>query len=183
MGFELAPDGFAADGGFEMDGGAPEDKPLGAVEAQRLAQRPPTLPMAGVEAGAPLPRFHYRYVAARHALQAAELLPRRSQAFASSLCHAALWVGVRDDAFMRAMWSRYTREGPAVPWAATFGQACPEPAMFAARRMQAREALRDAWPALHRHPRRSAAAAALVTGALASGLVWAWRRRRALPPA
>lgn len=182
MGFDLSPDGASVDGGFDMDGGAPADKPIGTLEAQRMAQQPPTQPLAGVAKGAPLPRFHYRYVAAQHALNAAALLPARSQAFASSLCHAALWVGPRDATFTAALWARYTREGAHMPWAGQFGQACPEPEFIGARRLQARLELREAAPWLQRHPLRSAAGAALATAALLAAGVWAWRRR-ALPPA
>ena len=175
MGFELGADGFATDGGFEMNGGQPMDKPVGKTETERLAQQQTTQPLPASEKGK-LPRFHYRYVAAQHALQAADLLPARSQAFASSLCHAALWVGVRDEAFMDAMWTRYRREGARVSWAGEFGQACPEPELQGARRLQVRDDLRHALPWLHRHPRRSAAAAAALVAALAFAAVWAWRR-------
>jgi hypothetical protein len=182
MGFELAPDGFWADGGFDMAGGTPLEPPVGAVEAQRLAQAQATQPLPAGVSGTALPRFHYRYVAAQHALQAAALLPARSQAFASSLCHAALWVGVRDDAFQSATWARYVREGARVPWASTFGHDCAEPDLPGAWRLQAREDLHQALPWLHRHPRRSQGAVALVTTGLLAWALWAWRRR-ALPPA
>ena len=182
MGFEMAPDGASVDGGFDMGGGEPQDKPIGTVEARRLAERPPTQPLPVLVRGGALPRFHYRYVAAQHALQAADLLPVRSQAFASSLCHAALWVGSGDSAFRRAMWTRYTREGARVPWATEFGQACPAPEILGARRLQARHDLLKTAPWLRRHPLRSAAAAALVTALLLAALMWR-RRRGTLPPA
>lgn len=182
MGFELAPDGAAVGGSFDMDGGAPQDKVTGTLEARRLAQPPATQPLPPSVRGAALPRFHYRYVAAQLALQAADVLPARSQAFASSLCHAALWVGRRDDAFGRAMWTRYVREGAYVPWAASFGQDCPAPEILGARWLQARQDVQRAAPWLPRHPWRSAAAAALATAALLAA--FAWRRRRgSLPPA
>ena len=182
MGFEMSPDYASVQGSFEVGGGEPQANPIGTVEARRLAERPPTQPLPALVRGATLPRFHYRYVAAQHALQAADLLPARSQAFASSLCHAALWVGVRDEAFTRAIWKRYTREGARVAWAAGFGRECPAPEILGARRLQARHDVLKAVPWLRLHPLRSRAAGALVTGALLAALVWGWRRR-SLPPA
>lgn len=177
MGFELGADAFAFDGAFDLRDAEPIDAARGRTEAERLRQAQPTLPLPAEVAAGPLPRFHYRYVAAEHALQAAAQLPPRSQAFASTVCHAALWVGPRDDAFMRAMWGRYVRQGAVVPWASRFGQDCPEPELMGARWMQARAGLREAVPVLHRHPYRSAAGASLVLAAGVAG-AWAWRRRR-----
>ena len=75
----------------------------------------------------PLKRFHYRYVAADLAEQAADLLPARSQAYAAVLCIATGWVNNRDHARGEALWLRYVRNGSYVPWAADFGNACEMP--------------------------------------------------------
>ena len=74
-------------------------------------------------------RFHYRFVAADHAARAADLLPRRSQAFAAVLCRAALWMNQTPESGERArlLYRRYLREGARVPFATTFGQDCPDP--------------------------------------------------------
>lgn len=83
----------------------------------------------------PLRRFHYRYVAMEQAEQAAGLLPARSQAFAAVLCHAAGWIGHGEEqaSDLKRVYRRYLKEGAYVPWAAQFGQECPEPEFDRAR--------------------------------------------------
>lgn len=123
-----------------------------------------------------LPRFHYRHVAAEHAIQAAELVPRRSQAYASLLCHGAMWTGNRVE---ETLYERYVKHGAAMPGMTAFGGRCPEPSWSGAARLQARQTLRDAAPWLHRHPYRSAGAAALIVAAAIAAFIVRRRRRAA----
>jgi hypothetical protein len=64
---------------------AADQKLISVEERQRLAATQPAWPQ----------RFHYRFVASQLAEQAADLLPKRSQAFAATLCHAAKYVRYR----------------------------------------------------------------------------------------
>ncbi len=83
----------------------------------------------------PYRRFHYRYVAMEQAEQAAGLLPARSQAFAAVLCNAAGWIGHGEEQApdLARVYRRYVEQGAYVPWAAQFGQQCPEPEFGRAR--------------------------------------------------
>lgn len=116
--------------------------------------------------------FHYRYVAAAHAEQAADNLPARSQAFAAVLCRGAGFVQ-NDQLRANQLYQRYVREGAAVPFAADFGRQCAEPDFVAAGRFPYVQAWRDGRYWLHQH--LYVAAAALLLGGLA---VVAWRVRR-----
>lgn len=80
-------------------------------------------------------RFHYRYLAANAANNAANLVPARSQAFAAMLCHAAKWAS-RDPDRATQIWRRYVKEGARVPFATSFGAKCPVPDFEAARKME-----------------------------------------------
>lgn len=178
MGFELGGDDLADEGSYDFrDNFERADEPLSDLERSRKDASLKTLPLANA-GGDKLPRFHYRYVAAEHALQAAALVPARSQAYASSLCHAAAWVGGKDEPFQQAMYARYLKNGAAMPGMSTFGLRCPEPQWSGAARLQARQALRERAPWLHRHPYRSAAAALLVTSAAAAAIATLLIRRR-----
>ena len=85
LGTELAPDNAEWDGSFP-----PQDLPatskavvfVGNGEAARVA----------ASTAQPDARFHYRYVAADLAQQAAALLPPRSQAYAAVMCEATGWM-------------------------------------------------------------------------------------------
>ncbi|MDB4962703.1 MAG: hypothetical protein JWP01_2702 [Myxococcales bacterium] len=79
-------------------------------------------------------RYHYRYLASDLAERAANLLPRQSQAFAATLCHAARYVEHDDRARFHALYRRYVMLGARVEFAVTFGQSCPEPEIDRARR-------------------------------------------------
>jgi cellulose synthase operon protein C len=74
-------------------------------------------------------RYHYRFVAVEHAKMAADLLPRRSEAFAAILCEAAGWMRVTPggEPQMRTLYQRYVREGTFWPWASSFAVSCPAP--------------------------------------------------------
>ncbi len=77
-------------------------------------------------------RWHYRHVASRLAEQAADLLPRQSQAYAATMCWSARHVRHVDDERVQDLYARYLDEGPAVSM--SFGHDCPEPAFARARR-------------------------------------------------
>jgi hypothetical protein len=104
LGTEVEPDWATLDGSFEMEAaselraraGAAEVVPSSADERKRLKQ------YVG-----PRKRFHYRYVAADLAWEAAELLPDESQETAKVLCEAGSWLKARDpkaaDQFYKAL--------------------------------------------------------------------------------
>ncbi|WP_143277751.1 hypothetical protein [Bordetella genomosp. 10] len=122
----------------------------------------------------PYTRFHYREIAADHAVAAAGLLPARSQAYAAALCQAARFIIDDDPGRASAIYMKYVKEGALVPFGATFGHSCPEPDFdHAARFPYVR-----AWRSIRRHPAESAAAGLAVVAA-ALGAVILWRRRRA----
>jgi tetratricopeptide (TPR) repeat protein len=109
---------------------------LGPDEAKRFAASAPT----------PNARFHYRTLAANHALAAADLLPQRSQAYAATLCWAAKYAfASSDEARAAAIYRRYASTGAYQPWAKLFGRDCPEPDFAAAQTFWLRRIA--AWPA------------------------------------
>ena len=58
-------------------------------------------------------RFHYRAVAADRALEAADLLPHGSQAYAATLCWATRFAkDVGDEERARSIYRRYVATGP-----------------------------------------------------------------------
>lgn len=121
MGTEVAPDYFSTGGSFDFGFGQP--KLEGAFITDGEHKRFET------SAATPDERFHYRYLAVDEASRAADLLPPRSQAFASVLCTATGWMlGTQGaDEQVHNLYARYVQEGPYVPWAANFGHDCPEP--------------------------------------------------------
>lgn len=74
----------------------------------------------------PLSRWHYRMVATRQAEAAADLLPRRSQAYAAVLCKASGWVIDREPERGQELYRRYVKHGAIVP-GMLFARTCPEP--------------------------------------------------------
>jgi hypothetical protein len=119
----------------------------------------------------PLERFHYRMVAAAHAGKAADVLPPRSQAFAAVLCEGTRWLIDRQPEDAQKIYQRYLREGPYVPWGASFGRECPAPD-FAKVEGQ----IRAQW--LHQAG-RVALFTVPVALLLGVGVWWQRRRRRA----
>lgn len=169
LGFELAPDGATYGGMYEASDFSPETqdkKFVGSDEAQRFS----------ASAAQPAQRFHYRYVAAELANQAADLVPARSQAFAAMLCSATGWLVGRDVPAARRYYGRYVAEGPFVPWAGNFGHDCPAPDFSGAAKRLQFERIRWAKQTL----RRAAPFAAAGLVALVAGIV-IWRRRRTKP--
>ncbi len=144
MGYELAPDYFMHDGAFAFLEAAPETQDrmlIGSDETERFR----------ASAANPEKRFHYRYRATDLAIQAAEALPHRSQAYAAILCQATGWLLDRDPSGAQEIYLRYVRNGPRVRWAADFGRNCPEPDYDRAAGMMVRETLAPLVPPL-RHP-------------------------------
>jgi tetratricopeptide (TPR) repeat protein len=148
LGFEQHPDYFDNGGSFDAGNGRAklEGEFVTAGEHQRFD---------GSHAQ-PEFRLHYRYVAADLAVQAADQVPERSQAFAATLCHATGWMmdGPPDyndeDAEatdktpahvsertkrIDAYYGRYVKHGAHVAWARNWGQDCKDPDFDAAARM------------------------------------------------
>ncbi|MBS0214066.1 MAG: hypothetical protein JSR26_12965 [Proteobacteria bacterium] len=125
LGAELEPDGAMTDGNFDA-GGLPSMKDrewTGGGEAARVT----------ASAIVPDARYHYRYLAANLAEQAASLVPARSQAYAAMMCSATGWMLDTDSASAQRIYHRYLRNGAHVAWARNFGHDCPAPDFAAAR--------------------------------------------------
>jgi hypothetical protein len=131
-------------------------------------------------ASAPKPdvRFHYRVIAADRASAAADLLPRRSQAYAATLCWAARFaIDSRDQAKADAIYRRYVANGAYQAWAKAFGGTCPTPDFDGARTFWLRRV--ESWltrvaGAVWRHG--GLVTAVLIATALVA--INVWRRRR-----
>ena len=145
FGTELEPDNAEWGGSFP-----PQDLPstkgkdfVGTGEAARVA----------ASAAQPDARFHYRYVAADLAQQAAGLLPPRSQAYAAVMCEATGWMLDTDLKRASALYREYLHRGAHVAWGKDFGRTCPQPDFRSAkwlpwkqRYWQARHWLKHGWP-------------------------------------
>ena len=143
MGTEGPPDQAALHGNYPEGFGQPgpngtrsePSRLIGPDEAQRFAASAPK----------PQTRFHYRTIAADHALKAADYLPQRSQAYAATLCWAARYAfDSRDERRAVAIWRRYVASGAYQAWAKDFGRECPEPDFVAAQSFWPRRIA--AWP-------------------------------------
>ena len=172
LGYEMSPEYAFVGGGYSLD--SAEARPATGWFSAAEASRQTT------HGAQPNRRYHYRYLAADLASQAADLLPARSQAFAASLCKAGGWLIDRDLDSARVHYRRYNAEGAYLPWMANFGRDCQEPDFDLARERlwQYREtALRQAL-ALHSGKLGLGLALAL---ALAGGLYWRrWRAALAI---
>ncbi|MDR3444653.1 hypothetical protein [Dyella sp.] len=141
-------------------------------------------------------RFHYRYIAADEASQAADLLPPRSQAFAAVLCKATGWMldGPPDyedhyqyygdpapsqpsERERRAMafYQRYVKQGAYVSWATDFGHTCEEPNFDSARALKRAQQVRAVKHAVRHYFPYELGAFVLVVAGFAAWLV---RRRK-----
>jgi tetratricopeptide (TPR) repeat protein len=178
LGTEGPPDVAAVDGNFSWGYG--QESPRGTVGVTTGADaREPLLgpdEATRFAASAPQPdkRFHYRVIAADRAIEAADLLPQGSQAYAATLCWATRFAFDSDDVDRaQSIYRRYVATGPLQPWAKRFGRECPEPDFDAAR---------DYWPKrvvrLAQRHTGLAAAAALGVALLLAGSVFAIRRHR-----
>ncbi|WP_369991855.1 hypothetical protein [Pseudomonas xanthosomatis] len=163
LGYEMAPDYAWLEGSFSLGNEAVQAKPF--LEAGELLRQ------QGSEA-VPNERYHYRYVAAELANQAADQLPHSSQAFAAVLCQGAGWVPGTDQE--SALYRRYVEQGPFVQWAENFGQQCEQPAFDQANKRYLTEPLDAARTALRPYKAQVLPGAALVLAAIG----WLWVRQR-----
>ncbi len=175
MGYEGDPDYFIWGGSFDLNSPITWDENYNAIENPRSdlkIEGPWTSDGERARVAAsraqPLERFHYRMVAAAHAGKAADVLPPRSQAFAAVLCEATRWLIDRQPDEAQGIYKRYLREGPYVPWGASFGRECPAPDFAKVERE-----IRDGWL-------RKIGRWALYLGPVALLLLglYVWRRRR-----
>ncbi len=178
MGYETDPDYFVNGGG--LVGGYGQDNPGRCfVTDGELARFDASKPKVAL-------RLHYRFIAVDEAIQAADLLPPRSQAFAAVLCQATGWMmstakidGDKKAAQARVhqLYRRYLGEGAYVPWGKQFGQVCPEPDFDGAARLPRILFVRHArhFVGVHRWP-LGVSAAGLVLAVIVA-FAWWWRRR------
>ncbi|MNM95718.1 Tetratricopeptide repeat protein [compost metagenome] len=116
LGYEMAPDYATFGGNYSLESAELKVGPLvSEAEVQRQV----------ASEAKPDQRYHYRFVATALAGRAADNLPHTSQAFAAVLCNAAGWNSSLED--QSALYQRYIKEGPFVPWAVDFGNQCPYP--------------------------------------------------------
>lgn len=193
MGYEQAPDFAVYDGNYTYGAGRNSD--LWRQPAEDGAAPAPNTPAQRAQAALPGPfvtdderqryaaseaqpyaRFHYRQIAADHALQSAGQLPNRSQAFAAVLCQGTRYI--IDDAPARAsaMYLRYVEQGAQVPFSGTFGRECAEPDFRAAAWFHYAQAWKS-WERLRRDHGAVLLAAALLVLAAAGACVFAWRNQ------
>jgi hypothetical protein len=145
MGTEADPD-YAVYGG-DYDAGLGQSDPKGAFvtpgEQKRFAASKPK----------PNLRYHYRYIAVDEVNRAADLLPPRTQAFAAVLCAGTGWMMSTpgEGGRVRALYRRYVKQGPYVPWAKTFGRNCAKPDFAGAIAYERMTPFRDARHYAGRH--------------------------------
>lgn len=116
LGYEMAPDYATFGGNYSLE---TTELKVGPLVSEAEVQR------QQASAAQPDQRYHYRFVATTLAGRAADNLPHTSQAFAAVLCNAAGWNSSLED--QSALYQRYVKEGPFVPWAVDFGHQCPYP--------------------------------------------------------
>ena len=176
MGFALGRDDALHDGSYldEGDNALPVKGAPAEAHRRTLAAATQPLPEGWRK---PIPTLHYRFVAAEHALRAAAELPPRSQAYAVAMCQASQWVSPRESEFQAQVYGRYLKTGAYVSWGAGFGRECPEPEWQRARWQGVKQSMHARMPLLWRHPRRSAAIAALALLLLPVGVALFVRRR------
>ncbi|HCB1498929.1 TPA: hypothetical protein MYO83_001763 [Klebsiella michiganensis] len=124
-GYEMAPDFALFDGWYSSpyyDWG-PEENPatkswISAGEQYRVQLSQPKQDNHFM---------HYRWQAVKLAEKAADLLPRKSQAYAAVLCNATGWIWAQDPQSARRLYKRYVKNGAPFTWAENFGQNCPQP--------------------------------------------------------
>lgn len=176
LGYELGPDNYVYAGSYPERYNSAQVVPdassvetaglLSAAEAQRW----------NATAAEPYRRFHYRWIAADLASSAADLLPARSQAFASTLCAATDWLINIDPQRAQSYYRRYVEHGalrlPPAP-AFVFGVgACETPDFQAARKRQWAERGQAISQAAGEHRIALAALSLMIAGAAVY-----WRRR------
>ncbi|MDP5240426.1 hypothetical protein Q9Q94_12860 [Uliginosibacterium sp. 31-16] len=167
FGTEGDPDVFFMRGSTWSVTTAPKTSDLaGKDEVQRFA----------ASAAQPDYSYHYRYRAAALAMQAADNLPPRSEAYAEVLNNACSWVRLLDAKESGKIYQRYLNNGAYLEWAAEFGQNEIEPGFHQARWFTLKQELRDfrRWTRQH----KPLAMATLVSLVLAgAALIYLLRRR------
>lgn len=166
LGSELAPDMAIHDGSFGGDPFplVPADY-VGAGEAARV----------NASAIVPDARYHYRYVAADLARQAAALMPARSQAYAAMMCAATSWVVGLDRSRASAIYRDYLHHGAYVGWGRKFGLDCPPPDFESARWLP----FKQGWWAARHWTRRNWPFGLIGIGVLVVGMALLRKRRTA----
>ena len=122
MGTEGAPDWQIYSGNFSLDATLDGRKTL---KSKLAAPSPRELARAKETATIPDRRFHYRYVAGDHVMNAVKLLPKDSADAGVMLCHAAAWVIHRDPPAARRFYKEYQRRSRYIPSIPDFGGSCP----------------------------------------------------------
>ncbi|MCY1021030.1 hypothetical protein [Pyxidicoccus sp. MSG2] len=184
LGTEAAPDWAQVDGFYDLDSFLDSNElPPEKEEARKKMAELPLVTEAEqqrLKAHAPphAVRFHYRSTAADLAEQAAELLPKRSQAYAVLLCRAARYTASTEPERVQRLWRTYVKNGANLKdgeWM-TFGQECPEPDFERARAQQPK--LTFNWKGLRRRTLAALGGGVLVPVALGAALL---RRRKRKP--
>jgi hypothetical protein len=175
MGTEGAPDMAALDGAFSY--GVGQSSPSGWRNSPSALLGPDEESRFAASAAKPDVRFHYRSIAADRASAAADLLPKRSQAYAATLCWAARFaIDSSNQAKADAIYRRYVANGAYQAWARDFGQICPAPDFEGARTFWVRRIedwVTRAAGSVWRHI--SLVAAMAVAAALLATVVWRGR--------
>ena len=124
LGYELSPDYYIWSGGYQSKDPIFNEQ-WNAAELSRFISSKPQ----------PLQRYHYRYLAADLANQAADLLPARSQAFSAVLCKAHDMLVNRDSQLAQRYNRRYIAEGAldTVTWRNPMSAPCDPPNFALAR--------------------------------------------------
>ncbi|HEU5048219.1 MAG TPA: hypothetical protein VFT64_10305 [Rickettsiales bacterium] len=122
----------------------------------------------------------FRKVATAAAVQAAELLPPKSQAYAAVLCHATGWIEPVDEGRAQELYRLYISKGAIVPWATHYGHHCPAPDFTMAKYQDIRRIY--IWVKLvsRRHPIIIITVAISGILMVAGGMLFIHRRKRKL---
>jgi len=190
LGYQQSPDYVDSDGAFDTGSGQTAQSLKQAYVTEGEQQRFAT------SVARPDYRFHYRYIAADEAAQAANLLPPRSQAFGAVLCSATRWMlqgppdyndnysfysepapkGMPERLTLaHAYYARYVNHGAYMAWTSDFGERCEAPDFDRARALQRREEMRAVKRAVRHWLPFELGAFVLVLAGLAA---WFLRRRR-----
>ncbi|WP_433737921.1 hypothetical protein [Pseudomonas putida] len=166
LGYEMAPDYATLGGNFSLETTELKVGPLVAEDEVKRQQ---------ASAAQPDQRYHYRFVATALASRAADNLPHTSQAFAAVLCEAAGWNSSLEE--QSALYQRYVKDGPFVPWAADFGHQCPYPDFENADKRYVTQTIEASRLALR--PYKTALQVGGALAVAAAGLMLLIRRRKA----
>lgn len=186
LGTEVAPDWAEVDGMYDKGeySGHGELPPEAEEARKKMAELPLVSDAEQQRRKAHAPphevRFHYRSTAADLAEQAAELVPKRSQAYAMLLCHAARFTSGNEPERAPRLWRTYVKNGALLTGEDNlmfFGQNCPEPDFERARAQQSKSKSKVTfnWKGLRRRTLAAVGGGALVPVLLGAALM---RRRK-----